>query len=182
MVCVRQLEDVLVLQTLLLVPPPQGAAGGAATQCSIKALLEGGTGGLSRRISSGIHRQAYKKGRHFLVMFFIYVSCMSFTSFMFIFFSFSFSFLSVSIRLRLHKTDSPIFITFILIFMSVCEGGVADSVSKWVFKHSLAPERLKEILQKKEDKEAEDRQKAGGDQKEPEEKRQEDADRTAGQD
>uniref|UniRef100_A0A8C9ZK16 RAB3 GTPase activating protein subunit 2 (non-catalytic) n=1 Tax=Sander lucioperca TaxID=283035 RepID=A0A8C9ZK16_SANLU len=29
-VCVRQLEDVLVLQTLLLVPPPQGAAGGAA--------------------------------------------------------------------------------------------------------------------------------------------------------
>uniref|UniRef100_A0A4W6C883 RAB3 GTPase activating protein subunit 2 (non-catalytic) n=1 Tax=Lates calcarifer TaxID=8187 RepID=A0A4W6C883_LATCA len=81
-VCVRQLEDVLVLQTLLLVPPPQGAAGGAAAQCSIKTLLEGGT------------------------------------------------------------------------------GGIADSVSKWVFRHSLAPERLKEILQKREDKEAE--QKAGG--------------------
>uniref|UniRef100_A0A4W6C7F3 RAB3 GTPase activating protein subunit 2 (non-catalytic) n=1 Tax=Lates calcarifer TaxID=8187 RepID=A0A4W6C7F3_LATCA len=75
-VCVRQLEDVLVLQTLLLVPPPQGAAGGAAAQCSIKTLLEGGT------------------------------------------------------------------------------GGIADSVSKWVFRHSLAPERLKEILQKREDKES----------------------------
>lgn len=45
-VCVRQLEDVLVLQTLLLVPPPQGAAGGAAAHCSIKTLLEGGTGRL----------------------------------------------------------------------------------------------------------------------------------------
>uniref|UniRef100_A0A8C2XG67 RAB3 GTPase activating protein subunit 2 (non-catalytic) n=1 Tax=Cyclopterus lumpus TaxID=8103 RepID=A0A8C2XG67_CYCLU len=77
-VCVRQLEDVLVLQTLLLVPPPQGAAGGAAPQCSIKTLLEGGT------------------------------------------------------------------------------GGIADSVSKWVFRHNLAPERLKEILQKREDKEAGD--------------------------
>uniref|UniRef100_A0A671VNN8 RAB3 GTPase activating protein subunit 2 (non-catalytic) n=1 Tax=Sparus aurata TaxID=8175 RepID=A0A671VNN8_SPAAU len=78
-VCVRQLEDVLVLQTLLLVPPPQGAAGGAAAQCSIKTLLEGGT------------------------------------------------------------------------------GGIADSVSKWVFRQNLAPERLKEILQKKEDKEEDDK-------------------------
>lgn len=43
-VCVRQLEDVLVLQTLLLVPPSQGTPGGAAVQCSIKTLLEGGTG------------------------------------------------------------------------------------------------------------------------------------------
>ena len=43
-VCVRQLEDVLVLQTLLLVPAPPGAAAGAASQCSIKTLLEGGTG------------------------------------------------------------------------------------------------------------------------------------------
>uniref|UniRef100_A0A3B4VAW8 RAB3 GTPase activating protein subunit 2 (non-catalytic) n=1 Tax=Seriola dumerili TaxID=41447 RepID=A0A3B4VAW8_SERDU len=84
-VCVHQLEDVLVLQTLLLVPPPQGAAGGAAAQCSIKTLLEGGT------------------------------------------------------------------------------GGIADSVSKWVFRHNMAPERLKEILQKREDKDAEDKleQKAG---------------------
>uniref|UniRef100_A0A3P8RYJ7 RAB3 GTPase activating protein subunit 2 (non-catalytic) n=1 Tax=Amphiprion percula TaxID=161767 RepID=A0A3P8RYJ7_AMPPE len=71
-VCVRQLEDVLVLQTLLLVPPLQGAAGGATVQCSIKTLLEGGT------------------------------------------------------------------------------GGIADSVSKWVFRQSMAPERLKEILQKRE--------------------------------
>lgn len=47
-VCVRQLEDVLVLQTLLLVPPPQGAAGGAAVQCSIRTLLEGGTGRLCK--------------------------------------------------------------------------------------------------------------------------------------
>uniref|UniRef100_A0A3B4VB07 RAB3 GTPase activating protein subunit 2 (non-catalytic) n=1 Tax=Seriola dumerili TaxID=41447 RepID=A0A3B4VB07_SERDU len=78
-VCVHQLEDVLVLQTLLLVPPPQGAAGGAAAQCSIKTLLEGGT------------------------------------------------------------------------------GGIADSVSKWVFRHNMAPERLKEILQKREDKDAEDK-------------------------
>uniref|UniRef100_A0A7N6BYD9 RAB3 GTPase activating protein subunit 2 (non-catalytic) n=1 Tax=Anabas testudineus TaxID=64144 RepID=A0A7N6BYD9_ANATE len=78
-VCVRQLEDVLVLQTLLLVPPPQGAAGSSAAHCSIKTLLEGGT------------------------------------------------------------------------------GGIADSVSKWVFRHNLAPERLKEILQKKEDKEADEK-------------------------
>ncbi|XP_072313689.1 rab3 GTPase-activating protein non-catalytic subunit [Eucyclogobius newberryi] len=67
-VCVHQLEDVLVLQTLLLLPPPQGTTGGPVTQCSIKMLLEGGA------------------------------------------------------------------------------GGVADSVSKWVFRHNLAPERLKEIL------------------------------------
>ncbi|XP_070697855.1 rab3 GTPase-activating protein non-catalytic subunit isoform X2 [Pempheris klunzingeri] len=98
-VCVRQLEDVLVLQTLLLVPPPQGAAGGAAAQSSIKTLLEGGT------------------------------------------------------------------------------GGIADSVSKWVFRHNLAPERLKEILQKREDKEADDtrEQKAGEEGKE----QQEDDKRTA---
>uniref|UniRef100_A0A8C4H9Q9 RAB3 GTPase activating protein subunit 2 (non-catalytic) n=1 Tax=Dicentrarchus labrax TaxID=13489 RepID=A0A8C4H9Q9_DICLA len=93
-VFVRQLEDVLVLQTLLLVPPPQGSGGGAAAQCSIKTLMEGGT------------------------------------------------------------------------------GGIADSVSKWVFRHNLSPERLKEILQKREDKEAEDKleQKAGEEGKEQEEK------------
>ncbi|XP_070776187.1 rab3 GTPase-activating protein non-catalytic subunit [Enoplosus armatus] len=95
-VCVRQLEDVLVLQTLLLVPPPQGVAGGAAAQCSIKTLLEGGT------------------------------------------------------------------------------GGIADSVSKWVFRHNLAPERLKEIVQKREDKETDDKleQKAA-------EEGKDDTDRTA---
>ncbi|XP_034530674.1 rab3 GTPase-activating protein non-catalytic subunit isoform X2 [Notolabrus celidotus] len=99
-VCVRQLEDVLVLQTLLLVPPPQGAAGGAAAQCSIKTLLEGGT------------------------------------------------------------------------------GGIADNVSKWVFRHSLPPERLKEILLKREDKEEDDKpeQKAGDGVKE---ESKEDTDRTA---
>ncbi|KAM8736631.1 rab3 GTPase-activating protein non-catalytic subunit isoform 1-T1 [Acanthopagrus schlegelii] len=102
-VCVRQLEDVLVLQTLLLVPSPQGAAGGAAAQCSIKTLLEGGT------------------------------------------------------------------------------GGIADSVSKWVFRQNLAPERLKEILLKKEDKEEDDKleQKAGDEVKEHEGKSQEGTDRTA---
>ncbi|XP_045917992.1 rab3 GTPase-activating protein non-catalytic subunit [Micropterus dolomieu] len=102
-VCVHQLEDVLVLQTLLLVPPPQGAAGGAAAQCSIKTLLEGGTGGIS------------------------------------------------------------------------------DSVSKWVFRHNLAPERLKEILQKSEDKEADDKleQKAREERKEQEEKSQENTDQAA---
>uniref|UniRef100_A0A3B4GPC4 RAB3 GTPase activating non-catalytic protein subunit 2 n=1 Tax=Pundamilia nyererei TaxID=303518 RepID=A0A3B4GPC4_9CICH len=77
-VCVRQLEDVLVLQTLLLVPPPPGATGGATVQCSIKTLLEGGT------------------------------------------------------------------------------GGIADSVSKWVFRQDISPERLKEILQKRGNKEADD--------------------------
>uniref|UniRef100_A0A671VQM2 RAB3 GTPase activating protein subunit 2 (non-catalytic) n=1 Tax=Sparus aurata TaxID=8175 RepID=A0A671VQM2_SPAAU len=56
-VCVRQLEDVLVLQTLLLVPPPQGAAGGAAAQCSIKTLLEGGTGGIADSVSKWVFRQ-----------------------------------------------------------------------------------------------------------------------------
>ncbi|XP_038585703.1 rab3 GTPase-activating protein non-catalytic subunit isoform X2 [Micropterus salmoides] len=102
-VCVHQLEDVLVLQTLLLVPPPQGAAGGAAAQCSIKMLLEGGTGGIS------------------------------------------------------------------------------DSVSKWVFRHNLAPERLKEILQKSEDKEVDDKleQKAREERKEQEEKSQENTDQAA---
>lgn len=101
-VCVRQLEDVLVLQTLLLVPPPPGAAGGAAAQCSIKTLLEGGT------------------------------------------------------------------------------GGIADNVSKWVFRHNFPPERLKEILVKKEDKEEEDKpeQKSKEGAKE-EEKSREDTDRTA---
>ncbi|XP_026211404.1 rab3 GTPase-activating protein non-catalytic subunit [Anabas testudineus] len=100
-VCVRQLEDVLVLQTLLLVPPPQGAAGSSAAHCSIKTLLEGGT------------------------------------------------------------------------------GGIADSVSKWVFRHNLAPERLKEILQKKEDKEADEKPEQSAGEEAQEEKSQEDRDRAA---
>ncbi|XP_069017004.1 rab3 GTPase-activating protein non-catalytic subunit isoform X2 [Embiotoca jacksoni] len=56
-VCVHQLEDVLVLQTLLLVPPPQGTAGGATAQCSIKTLLEGGTGGIADSVSKWVFRQ-----------------------------------------------------------------------------------------------------------------------------
>ncbi|XP_051942627.1 rab3 GTPase-activating protein non-catalytic subunit isoform X2 [Hippocampus zosterae] len=76
-VCVRQLEDVLVLQTLLLVPPTVGAARGPAALCSIKTLLEGGS------------------------------------------------------------------------------GGITDNVSKWVFRHNLAPEQLKEILQESENKDEE---------------------------
>ncbi|XP_055361414.1 rab3 GTPase-activating protein non-catalytic subunit isoform X4 [Betta splendens] len=102
-VCVRQLEDVLVLQTLLLVAPPQGAAGTPVAQCSIKSLLEGGT------------------------------------------------------------------------------GGIADSVSKWVFRHNLDPERLKAVLQKSEDKEADgklkDEELQGGE--EEKEKSQNNAYRTA---
>ncbi|XP_017287238.1 rab3 GTPase-activating protein non-catalytic subunit isoform X2 [Kryptolebias marmoratus] len=101
-VCVRQLEDVLVLQTLQLVPLSQGTAGGAAVQCSIKTLLEGGT------------------------------------------------------------------------------GGIADSVSKWVFRQSMAPERLKEILQRKEAEGADEKPEQNEGEEETEEKTsQEDADRTA---
>lgn len=48
-VCERQLEDVLLLHTLLLVPLPQGAAGGAAAHCSVKSLLEGGKGGTQQK-------------------------------------------------------------------------------------------------------------------------------------
>uniref|UniRef100_A0A671VQY5 RAB3 GTPase activating protein subunit 2 (non-catalytic) n=1 Tax=Sparus aurata TaxID=8175 RepID=A0A671VQY5_SPAAU len=63
-------------------------------------------------------------------------------------------------------------------FTSIYEGGIADSVSKWVFRQNLAPERLKEILQKKEDKEEDDKlkQKAGDGLKEQEGKSQEDTD------
>uniref|UniRef100_A0A3P9N7Y5 RAB3 GTPase activating protein subunit 2 (non-catalytic) n=1 Tax=Poecilia reticulata TaxID=8081 RepID=A0A3P9N7Y5_POERE len=56
-VCVRQLEDVLVLQALLLVPSPQGTAGGAVVQCSIKTLQEGGTGGIADSVSKWVFRQ-----------------------------------------------------------------------------------------------------------------------------
>ncbi|XP_043997853.1 rab3 GTPase-activating protein non-catalytic subunit isoform X1 [Gambusia affinis] len=99
-VCVRQLEDVLVLQALLLVPSPQGTAGGAVVQCSIKTLQEGG------------------------------------------------------------------------------RGGIADSVSKWVFRQNMAPERLKKILQRKETQDTGDQRKQKEDGEETE-KCQEEADRTA---
>ncbi|XP_078145700.1 rab3 GTPase-activating protein non-catalytic subunit isoform X1 [Centroberyx gerrardi] len=108
-VCVRQLEDVLALQTLLWVPPSQGTAGGATAQCSVKTLLEGG------------------------------------------------------------------------------RGGMADSIAKWVFRQDMAPERLKEILQRREVKEGEDsseqpeqRRGGGGEKKEKERSLEDtDANRTA---
>lgn len=43
-VCIKQLEDVLALQTLLCLPPPQGSTGGAASRCSVKSLSESGRG------------------------------------------------------------------------------------------------------------------------------------------
>lgn len=43
-VCIKQLEDVLALQTLLCLPSPQGSTGGAVTRCSVKTLLESGRG------------------------------------------------------------------------------------------------------------------------------------------
>ncbi|XP_027856181.1 rab3 GTPase-activating protein non-catalytic subunit isoform X4 [Xiphophorus couchianus] len=99
-VCVRQLEDVLVLQALLLVPSPLGTAGGAVVQCSIKTLQEGG------------------------------------------------------------------------------RGGIADSVSKWVFRQNMAPERLKKMLQRKETQGTGDQKEKKEDGEETE-KCQEEADRTA---
>lgn len=53
-----------------------------------------------------------------------------------------------------------------------------------MFRQNLAPERLKEILQKTEDKEADDKleDRAGEEGKEEKEKSQDEADRTAGED
>lgn len=65
--------------------------------------------------------------------------------------------------------------------MSFCAGGIADSVSKWVFRHSLDPERLKEILRKKDDQDDKLDERAGEERREREEKSQEDTNRTAGQ-
>lgn len=73
--------------------------------------------------------------------------------------------------LRQHNVDS----------LSVWAGGIADSVSKWVFRHSLTPERLREIVRKKDDQDDGSDEKAGEEGKEQEEKSQEDASRTAGQ-
>lgn len=66
-VCVRQLEDVLVLQTLLLVPLPKGLGGGSAMQCSIKTLLEGGRGELQRKITTHPN-ETYLENVHFEVV------------------------------------------------------------------------------------------------------------------
>ncbi|XP_070983894.1 rab3 GTPase-activating protein non-catalytic subunit-like [Oncorhynchus clarkii lewisi] len=56
-VCVRQLEDVLALQTLLCVAPLKGTPGGATPHCSVKALLEGGRGGIADRVAKWVFRQ-----------------------------------------------------------------------------------------------------------------------------
>uniref|UniRef100_A0AAR2JUW2 RAB3 GTPase activating protein subunit 2 (non-catalytic) n=1 Tax=Pygocentrus nattereri TaxID=42514 RepID=A0AAR2JUW2_PYGNA len=56
-VCVRQLEDVLALQTLLSLPPPQGSPGGAVPRCSVKSLLESGRGGVADSVAKLIFRQ-----------------------------------------------------------------------------------------------------------------------------
>ncbi|XP_062863065.1 rab3 GTPase-activating protein non-catalytic subunit [Trichomycterus rosablanca] len=62
-VCVRQLEDVLVLQTLLSLPSPQGSPGGATQRCSVKTLLESGRGGVADRVAKLIFKQDVSPGK-----------------------------------------------------------------------------------------------------------------------
>ncbi|KAI5616415.1 rab3 GTPase-activating protein non-catalytic subunit isoform X2, partial [Silurus asotus] len=61
-VCVRQLEDVLALQTLLSLPSPQGSPGGAVQRCSVKTLLENGRGGVAVNVAKLIFRQDVTPG------------------------------------------------------------------------------------------------------------------------
>lgn len=61
-VCVRQLEDLLALQTLLSLPSPQGSPGGAVQRCSVKALLESGRGGVTDSVAKLIFRQDVTPG------------------------------------------------------------------------------------------------------------------------
>ncbi|XP_072546112.1 rab3 GTPase-activating protein non-catalytic subunit isoform X2 [Salminus brasiliensis] len=61
-VCVRQLEDMLALQTLLSLPPPQGSPGGAMQRCSVKSLLENGRGGVADSVAKLIFRQDVPPG------------------------------------------------------------------------------------------------------------------------
>ncbi|XP_041927683.1 rab3 GTPase-activating protein non-catalytic subunit isoform X2 [Alosa sapidissima] len=84
-VCVRQLEDALALQTLLSLPSPQGSPGGATPRCSVKTLLESG------RVAAP--------------------AAMSWSC--------------------------PL------------PGGVADSVAKVLFRQALAPDTLRDILQRR---------------------------------
>ncbi|XP_076848214.1 LOW QUALITY PROTEIN: rab3 GTPase-activating protein non-catalytic subunit [Brachyhypopomus gauderio] len=56
-VCERQLEDVLALQTLLSLPSPRGSPGGAVQRCSVKTLLEGGRGGVADSVAKLVFRQ-----------------------------------------------------------------------------------------------------------------------------
>ncbi|KAJ8274972.1 hypothetical protein COCON_G00095970 [Conger conger] len=58
-VCVRQLEDLLALQTLLCLPCPRGAPGGALTRCSIRTLLESGRGGVADSVAKWVFRQDF---------------------------------------------------------------------------------------------------------------------------
>ncbi|XP_047677207.1 rab3 GTPase-activating protein non-catalytic subunit isoform X2 [Tachysurus fulvidraco] len=62
LVCVRQLEDVLALQTLLSLPSPQGTLGGAIQRCSVKTLLESGRGGVADSVAKLIFRQDVTPG------------------------------------------------------------------------------------------------------------------------
>lgn len=66
--------------------------------------------------------------------------------------------------------------------MCLCLGGVADSVSKWVFRQDIPPERLKEILQMRENQEGDDKveQREEAERIDEKEKSQKDTDRTAG--
>lgn len=64
---------------------------------------------------------------------------------------------------------------------SVPPGAVADSISKWVFRHRLAPENLKAFLQKSDDPDDE-RHNEPGDQPEKQRNDQEGTQGTAGQD
>nr|XP_023663459.1 rab3 GTPase-activating protein non-catalytic subunit isoform X3 [Paramormyrops kingsleyae] len=59
-VCVRQLEDLLALHTLLCLPGPRGTPGGALARCSVKALLESGTGGVADSVAKWVFRQDLK--------------------------------------------------------------------------------------------------------------------------
>ncbi|RXN29768.1 rab3 GTPase-activating non-catalytic subunit-like isoform X1 [Labeo rohita] len=63
LVCIKQLEDVLALQTLLCLPSPQGSTGGAVTRCSVKTLLESGRGGVADCVSKLIFRQGVSPDR-----------------------------------------------------------------------------------------------------------------------
>lgn len=63
-------------------------------------------------------------------------------------------------------------------FYVISTGGIADSVSKWVFRHNLAPEQLKEVLQQPRDKEADGKLK---DEAVEDGKEKDNADRRAGE-
>lgn len=115
-VCVRQLEDVLSLQTLLCVPPPQGTPGSATPHCSVKALLEGGRGTIRNKKSIIPEGISDLRG------------------------------LGLVRVIQYNHIYSRSVITYAL---SPSSGGIADSVAKWVFRQDLAPERLKDMLQRR---------------------------------